>query len=128
MNSFLSKFIRVIPSRYFSTCKKGIPPPSTEGSYKKYRTIFLFIAVPIIGILSQRLLSKKLSEEPCRPPFIKYEYLRLRSKRFPWGDGQKSFFHNPIVNPLPDGYEDANGEKEENGEKGECEECEEDKK
>lgn len=28
-----------------------------------------------------------------RPEFIKYDYLRKRDKRFPWGDGQKSFFH-----------------------------------
>ena len=26
-------------------------------------------------------------------------------QRFPWGDGQKSFFHNPEKNALPDGYE-----------------------
>nr|CAI5865651.1 unnamed protein product [Callosobruchus analis] len=32
--------------------------------------------------------------------------MRMRSKRFPWGDGQKSLFHNPKVNALPDGYED----------------------
>jgi len=40
-----------------------------------------------------------------RQEFVKYDYLRRREKRFPWGEGQKSLFHNPHVNPLPDGYE-----------------------
>ena len=33
--------------------------------------------------------------------------LMLSYQRFPWGDGQKSLFHNPHVNALPDGYEDT---------------------
>lgn len=62
----------------------------------------------LIGLMAYVYVVKlEEAEHPERPPFNKYEYLRLRSKRFPWGDGSRSLFHNPRVNALPDGYEDG---------------------
>ncbi|VEN46301.1 unnamed protein product [Callosobruchus maculatus] len=86
----------------------GIPPPATIGHHKIYKNLALYVMFPIIAISALYTYNAHMSREECheRPPFVKYEYMRMRSKRFPWGDGQKSLFHNPKVNALPDGYED----------------------
>merc|ERR1712071_625282 len=34
--------------------------------------------------------------------FIAYEHMRIRKKPFPWGDGDKSLFHNEKYNVGPD--------------------------
>lgn len=81
--------------------------------------------MPAVGLcmLNTYLEHQKMTVH--RPEFVKYEYLRVRNKRFPWGEGNKSLFHvniilnrfiaswlipryprqNPAVNALPDGYE-----------------------
>ncbi|XP_021964750.1 cytochrome c oxidase subunit 6A1, mitochondrial [Folsomia candida] len=68
----------------------------------------LYCIVPSVGLMSFLVLKEHFAHHACkeREPFVKYEYLRIRNKRYPWGDGTKTLFHNPAVNPLPDGYED----------------------
>ncbi|VEN46303.1 unnamed protein product [Callosobruchus maculatus] len=86
--------------------RSAIPGPSHEGRYKTFKNLALLIGFPAILIAGANVYNHKKNHEVERPPFVKYEYMRMRTKRFPWGDGQKSLFHNPKVNALPDGYED----------------------
>ncbi|KAF5306926.1 hypothetical protein FQA39_LY00156 [Lamprigera yunnana] len=126
MNKFLRPFVRRFSQ---CSCNRPVPncspppksdvsppcrrPPSdsivgssgyVDGGYKKYRNIVLFICLPTICALSVVMLNQPEVE---RPEFHAYEHMRKRNKLFPWdGGSNKTFFHNPRVNALPDGYED----------------------
>ncbi|CAG9102804.1 hypothetical protein JYU34_005717 [Plutella xylostella] len=77
------------------------------GGHKLWKKLSFFVAFPAVGLgMVNAYLAHQEHAHHERPPFVPYEYLRVRTKRFPWGDGQKSLFHNPHVNPLPNGYED----------------------
>ncbi|XP_047991578.1 cytochrome c oxidase subunit 6A, mitochondrial [Leguminivora glycinivorella] len=75
------------------------------GGHALWKKMSFFVGFPAVGLgmLNAYLAHQEEHHDP--PPFVPYEYLRVRTKRFPWGDGQKSLFHNPHVNALPSGYE-----------------------
>ncbi|KAG5898405.1 hypothetical protein JTB14_030383 [Gonioctena quinquepunctata] len=79
-----------------------------EGGFKVWRNLTFFVAFPSIALCAVNcvLTHQKHAAHPHRPEFVQYEHLRVRSKRFPWGEGNRSLFHNPHTNPLPNGYED----------------------
>ncbi|KPI95636.1 PREDICTED: cytochrome c oxidase subunit 6A1, mitochondrial-like [Papilio xuthus] len=76
------------------------------GGYKLWKKLTFFVAFPAVGLGMLNAYLAHQEEHHERPPFIPYDYMRVRTKRFPWGDGQKTLFHNPHVNALPTGYED----------------------
>uniref|UniRef100_A0A2I3HJR0 Cytochrome c oxidase polypeptide VIa n=1 Tax=Nomascus leucogenys TaxID=61853 RepID=A0A2I3HJR0_NOMLE len=66
-----------------------------EGSARMWKALTYFVVLPRVAY---SMLNK--------PEFIPYPDLRIRTKPFPWGDGNPTLLHNPHVNPLPTGHED----------------------
>jgi len=105
MNVLVKKTVSLATTRRLASTAAH----SHEGGMKLWKQLSLFGALPCVVIMSvyNFMHMAQEAEHPHeRPEFIPYDHLRLRTKRFPWGEGQKSLFHNPHVNPLPTGYED----------------------
>ncbi|XP_076452781.1 cytochrome c oxidase subunit 6A2, mitochondrial-like [Babylonia areolata] len=77
-----------------------------HGGSKRWKMLSLLVALPGVAVcwINAFVLN---GGHPERPEFVPYSHLRLRSKKFPWGDGNHSLFHNSHLNPLPEGYEDS---------------------
>lgn len=73
----------------------------TMGTWKR---ISLFIAAPVVGYLTWKNLIVG-EDEHEEHEYIPWAHLRIRNKPFPWGDGDKTLFHNPHTNPCPPGEE-----------------------
>ncbi|KAL2731095.1 hypothetical protein V1478_005508 [Vespula squamosa] len=95
-----SSFNRIF-ARNFATVAENSEKGDTT---RLWRNLYIFVGLPatLLGALNCYLNK----DGHPKSEFIPYEHLRIRTRRFPWGDGQRSLFHNPHVNALPTGYED----------------------
>jgi len=76
------------------------------GGYETWKKGFFFAAIPIIILGHVNAFGMADESAHAAPEFVPYDHLRIRSKRFPWGDGNHSLIHNKHTNALPDGYEE----------------------
>ncbi|CAG07214.1 unnamed protein product, partial [Tetraodon nigroviridis] len=76
-----------------------------EGGARTWKILTVVLAIPGVAVCMANAHMKAQEHPHGQPEFVPYPHLRIRTKKFPWGDGNHSLFHNPHTNPLPDGYE-----------------------
>ncbi|CAH1638308.1 unnamed protein product [Spodoptera littoralis] len=106
----MNALLRKAAIQYLKTNARSSTHAATAGGhgggYKLWKKMTFFVAFPAVGLgMLNAYLAHQEHAHAEHPEFKPYDFMRIRSKRFPWGDGQKSLFHNPHVNALPSGYE-----------------------
>ncbi|KAJ8285793.1 hypothetical protein GJAV_G00031010 [Gymnothorax javanicus] len=107
----MAAFGRISQALYRSSLTQGRRQLSAaahgeEQASRTWKILTFVVALPAVAVCMLNTYLKMQHHSHDHPEFVPYSHLRIRSKRFPWGDGNKSFFHNPAFNALPDGYEE----------------------
>ncbi|XP_035510385.1 cytochrome c oxidase subunit 6A, mitochondrial [Morone saxatilis] len=80
---------------------------SHEGGARTWKILTIVLAIPGVAVCMANAYMKMQAHSHEQPEFVPYPHLRIRTKKFPWGDGNHSLFHNAHTNPLPDGFESS---------------------
>jgi len=107
LNYLISRSLSATTKRY--SWESGHEP-----NPELWARIFKYVCVPalVIAGINTYFVEKEHIAHWKRYEFKPYEYMRIRNKPFPWGDGNHTLFHNPNVNALPDGWEEVTPEEQ----------------
>jgi cytochrome c oxidase subunit 6a len=96
----LSSSSRPLTRRLSSYQERLVEEETHAASVKNtWKRISLFVCLPVVGYFAWKSL---IGEEHHSYSYIPWSHLRIRTKPFPWGDGDTSLFHNHHTNPGPD--------------------------
>ncbi|CAI8049143.1 Cytochrome c oxidase subunit 6A1, mitochondrial [Geodia barretti] len=97
----LSSSSRPLTRRLSSYQERLVEEETHAASVKNtWKRISLFLCLPTVGYFAWKSLIE--GEEHHSYSYIPWSHLRIRTKPFPWGDGDTSLFHNTHTNPGPD--------------------------
>ncbi|XP_029475638.1 cytochrome c oxidase subunit 6A1, mitochondrial [Rhinatrema bivittatum] len=103
----LGKVSRVLARSLQAGGRRFSAAAQHEGhSARTWKILTFVVALPGVGVCMLNAYLKSQHHSHEQPEFIPYSHLRIRTKPFPWGKGDKTLFHNPHMNPLPSGYEE----------------------
>ncbi|TWW70334.1 Cytochrome c oxidase subunit 6A, mitochondrial [Takifugu flavidus] len=93
-----------------SSSMNSAPGASVAACFSTARTwkiLTIVLAFPGVSVCMANAYVKGQEHPHEQPDFVAYSHLRIRTKKFPWGDGNHSLFHNAHTNALPEGYESS---------------------
>ncbi|XP_054771629.1 cytochrome c oxidase subunit 6A, mitochondrial-like [Lytechinus pictus] len=109
LNVFRRQFSTSL-TRRSTAAAHGPAAEDAAGTAKTWKYMSFLVALPGVMFCMVNAYKGEMEHKAHlahhKPEFVAYSHLRIRTKAFPWGDGNHSLFHNAESNALPEGYEE----------------------